>query len=195
MRTAERDAVGCTLVKANASPVTAADFIVQAFLASRLARHFPDDPLVAEEDATALRAVTASQVRGRVVELVGQLLPRAELEAGQVLAWIDRGSGSCGHRFWTLDPIDGTKGLLRGSQYVIALALVIDGTVQIGILGCPRLSVTTAPASPAAPADSPEHAVVAAVEDGAEGGVAIAVRDRGRGGSRHGRPDAAVGLN
>jgi 3'(2'), 5'-bisphosphate nucleotidase len=51
--------------------------------------------------------------------------------------------------------------------------------VQVGIVGCPRLSLTTAPAPAAAPADSPERAVVAAVEDDAQGGVAIAVRDRG----------------
>ena len=39
IRTVERDAVGYALAKANASPVTAADFVVQAFVASRLARH------------------------------------------------------------------------------------------------------------------------------------------------------------
>jgi 3'(2'), 5'-bisphosphate nucleotidase len=140
--------------------------------------HFPDDPLVAEEDASGLRA-DANEVRARVVELVGRMLPGTGLETERVLAWIDRGRGACGRRFWTLDPIDGTQGLLLGGQYVIALALVIDGTVEIGILGCPHLSLTTAPASPGAPADSGDHAVVVAVEDDAEGGVAIAVRDRG----------------
>jgi len=98
------------------------------------------------------------------------------LEPEQVLAWIDRGRGACGHRFWTLDPIDGTKGLLRGGQYVIALALLVDGAVQIGIVGCPRLSVTTAPASQP---ESGEHAMVAALEGDVEGGVAVAVRGRG----------------
>lgn len=179
MRTAERDALEHVRAKPDASPVTAADFAVQAYLALQLARHFPDDPLVAEEDASVLRGETASEVRRRVVELVGQMLPGVELEVERVLAWIDRGGGACGRRFWTLDPIDGTKGLLRGGQYVVALALVIDGTVQMGLLGCPRLSVTTAPASPAAPAAAPEHASVTAVEDDAEGGVAIAVRNQG----------------
>ena len=41
-------------------------------------------------------------------------------------------------RFWTLDPIDGTKGFLRGDQYAIALALVEDGEVVLGALGCPE---------------------------------------------------------
>jgi len=78
MRTAERDAVGYTLTKADVSPITAADFVVQAFVASRLARHFPDDPLVAEEDASALRADAASAICERVVELGIFLCKRQE---------------------------------------------------------------------------------------------------------------------
>jgi len=42
--------------------------------------------------------------------------------------------------YWTLDPIDGTKGFLRGMQYAIALAFVVDGEVQVGVLGCPNLT-------------------------------------------------------
>jgi len=176
IRALERDLLGDPLTKANASPVTVADFLVQAFVASRLAQRFPDDPLVGEEDATVLRTEPARKVRRRVVELAGRMLPGGALETEQMLAWIDRGRGACGHRFWTLDPIDGTKGLLRGGQYVIALALLVDGSVQIGVIGCPRLSVRTAPASRA---DSGEHAMVAAVEGDVEGGVAIGVRGRG----------------
>jgi 3'(2'), 5'-bisphosphate nucleotidase len=77
---------------------------------------------VAEEDASAMRAETASGICERVIGLVGQMLPGLRLETEQVLAWIDRGNGACGRRFWTLDPVDGTQGLLRGGQYVIALA-------------------------------------------------------------------------
>ena len=44
-------------------------------------------------------------------------------------------------RFWTLDPIDGTKGFLRGDQYAIALALIEQGEVKLGILGCPALTL------------------------------------------------------
>jgi len=110
------------------------------------------------------------------VRFVSQMLPEAEVHTEQMFAWIDRGQGVCGHRFWTLDPIDGTKGFLRGGQYVIALALIADGTVEIGIVGCPRLSITRAPASQA---DVSAHAVLAAVEEGADGGIAIAVRNRG----------------
>jgi 3'(2'), 5'-bisphosphate nucleotidase len=43
---------------------------------------------------------------------------------------------------WTLDPIDGTKGFLRGGQYAVVLALVVDSKVQFGIMGCPNLPVS-----------------------------------------------------
>ena len=45
-------------------------------------------------------------------------------------------------RFWTVDPIDGTKGFLRGDQYAVALALVEEGEVVLGVLGCPNLPLT-----------------------------------------------------
>ncbi len=59
----------------------------------------------------------------------------------QLLEAIDRGryGGGPRGRFWTLDPIDGTKGFLRGEQYAICLALVEDGHVQFGVVGCPNL--------------------------------------------------------
>ena len=48
-------------------------------------------------------------------------------------------------RFWTLDPIDGTKGFLRGDQYAVALALVEGGEVKLGVLACPALSFDAEP--------------------------------------------------
>ncbi|KAJ6775159.1 hypothetical protein OIU79_018358 [Salix purpurea] len=45
-------------------------------------------------------------------------------------------------RHWVLDPIDGTKGFLRGDQYAIALALLDEGKVVLGVLACPNLPLT-----------------------------------------------------
>lgn len=42
---------------------------------------------------------------------------------------------------WTLDPIDGTKGFLRGGQYAVCLALLVDAKVQVGVMGCPNLAL------------------------------------------------------
>jgi 3'(2'), 5'-bisphosphate nucleotidase len=43
---------------------------------------------------------------------------------------------------WTLDPIDGTSGFLRGGQYAVCLALVEDGDVKVGVLSCPNLPLS-----------------------------------------------------
>ena len=43
--------------------------------------------------------------------------------------------------FGTLDPIDGTKGFLRGDQYAVALALIDCGEVKVAALACPALPV------------------------------------------------------
>lgn len=119
-RAVEREAASGSLTKADASPVTIVDLGVQALVAARLSRDFPDDALVAEEDATALRSPDAARLHARVVDLVTQVDSSARPD--RVLEWIDRGGGTPGARFWTLDPIDGTTGLLRGGQYVIALS-------------------------------------------------------------------------
>ena len=42
---------------------------------------------------------------------------------------------------WALDPIDGTKGFLRGGQYAVCLALIKDGEPVLGVVGCPNLPV------------------------------------------------------
>ena len=132
---------GGALLKPDHSPVTIADFAVQAVVADRLAREFPADTLVAEEDSTSLRGEDGDRIVASILTCVRRFVPDAD--ADRALAAIDRGAGSPGDRFWTLDPIDGTEGFIRDGQYVIALALVVRGRVEIGILGCPRLSLTS----------------------------------------------------
>jgi 3'(2'), 5'-bisphosphate nucleotidase len=179
MQAAERDLIRFKVAKPDASPVTAADFVVQAYLASRLAQHFPNDALVAEENASTLRPAPTIGFRTCVLDRIRQLLPDAEIEWQHLLQWLDRGGGACGSRFWVLDPIDGTKGLLRGGQYVIALGLVVGGKVEVAVIGCPRLSLTTRTILPDAPADHSQHAAVEVREDASQGGVALAVRGHG----------------
>jgi 3'(2'), 5'-bisphosphate nucleotidase len=61
----------------------------------------------------------------------------------QLLETIDRGTyaGGAKGRMWALDPIDGTKGFLRGEQFAVCLALIVDGQVQVGVMGCPNLPI------------------------------------------------------
>jgi 3'(2'), 5'-bisphosphate nucleotidase len=128
-----------TLQKRDKSPVTVADFASQAIVCAVLESELPKDPVVGEESAKALREDSQSSLRASVVEIVGEQLAR-DAAPDAVLAWIDRGNAEArGRRYWTLDPIDGTKGFLRGEQYAVALALIEDGEVRLGVLGCPNL--------------------------------------------------------
>jgi len=125
------------LTKEDRSPVTVADFASQALVGKMLEEAFPNDSLVGEEDSTALRQPAERQTLDQVTYFISRLFPQSDPE--KVCTWIDRGGADPARRFWTLDPIDGTKGFLRGDQYAIALALIVDGRVQLGVLGCPNL--------------------------------------------------------
>jgi 3'(2'), 5'-bisphosphate nucleotidase len=128
-----------TLEKKDKSPVTVADFASQAIVCAHLEAALPRDPVVGEEDAHELREDANGALRAAVVERVAAERGQT-LDPARVLAWIDRGGAAATEgRMWTLDPIDGTKGFLRGEQYAIALALLVGGEVQLGVLGCPNL--------------------------------------------------------
>jgi 3'(2'), 5'-bisphosphate nucleotidase len=81
-------------------------------------------------------------------------------EPADVCDWIDAGNGQVANRFWTLDPIDGTKGFLRGGQYAVALALIENRQVQVAALACPALSETLAAGTPADNGESVQTGVV-----------------------------------
>jgi 3'(2'), 5'-bisphosphate nucleotidase len=143
MRLIQRETVVSSLTKIDKSPVTVADFASQAIIGRVLSQAFPDIPLVAEEISTVLRDPGGENTLAQVTQYAGKVIPETTLES--VCEWIDLGGGDAGKRFWVLDPIDGTKGFLRGDQYVVALALVEDGLPQIGVLGCPNLRDASTP--------------------------------------------------
>ena len=133
-----------TIAKKDRSPVTVADFASQAVVCAKLAEVLPNDPVVGEEGTGQLRQDDQRPLLKLITQHVAEALGRHVAE-DQVLAWIDCGGaeppsgGPSGGRYWTLDPIDGTKGFLRGEQYAIALALIEDGQVVLSVLGCPNL--------------------------------------------------------
>lgn len=130
---------GGTLAKGDKSPVTVADFAAQAIVSHLLEQAAPGIPLVGEEDAAALREPANAALAEKVVASVQAVLP--ELDRTAIFAAIDRGTyaGGASGRHWVLDPIDGTKGFLRMDQYAVALGLIEDGEVVLGVLGCPNL--------------------------------------------------------
>ncbi|MDH3944009.1 MAG: 3'(2'),5'-bisphosphate nucleotidase [Anaerolineae bacterium] len=137
VRQVQAELVSPAMTKDDKSPVTVADYAAQALVAKRMMDAFPEELLVAEEDSADLQSPEARETLEQICQFVGRQIPEAEGE--RVCEWIDHGKAQPGKRYWTLDPIDGTKGFLRGGQYAVALALVVDGEVEIGALGCPNL--------------------------------------------------------
>ncbi|KAG5946721.1 hypothetical protein E4U60_003896 [Claviceps pazoutovae] len=152
------------LDKDDKSPVTVGDFGAQALIIAALRHNFPQDAIIAEEEAAPLRA--DAHLRETVFDLVkntkldttaaasaegddadGEAFLGGSIpDVDSMLDLIDRGSspGGAEGRVWTIDPIDGTKGFLRGGQYAVCLGLLVDGEVRVGVLGCPNLPVDDA---------------------------------------------------
>lgn len=133
--------------KADQSPVTVADFGSQAMVCRVLGQQFPHDPIIAEEDATELKVLDNAPFLHRIHEEICRQC--IEASPDEICRWIDRGSAEdYSQRFWTLDPIDGTKGFLRGEQYAVSLALIVAGELQVGVVACPNLMWSPAGGTP-----------------------------------------------
>jgi 3'(2'), 5'-bisphosphate nucleotidase len=143
VRRVQREMVGAGITKDDKSPVTVADFAAQAVVAKRLADRFPNAALMGEESALALRSDQGREALEQILSFVRTVIPTAT--ANEVCDWIDHGVAERRANTWTLDPVDGTKGFLRRDQYAVAFALIIDGRVQLGVLGCPDLEAAVKP--------------------------------------------------
>ncbi|UKZ85610.1 uncharacterized protein TrAFT101_001463 [Trichoderma asperellum] len=140
-----------TVDKNDKSPVTIGDFGAQALIIAALQHNFPNDAIVAEEESAKLKE--DANLRTTIWDLVKDTkLEDAAAEAllggpikdvDAMVELIDKGNSPGGSqgRIWAIDPIDGTKGFLRGGQYAVCLALMIDGDVKVGALGCPNLPI------------------------------------------------------
>jgi 3'-phosphoadenosine 5'-phosphosulfate (PAPS) 3'-phosphatase len=155
-----------TISKQDASPVTVGDFASQALALQILHHHFPHDMFIAEEGSEALQK--DDSMLNKVWEAVNHvqegILDKKEeilnaIDYGQGMGVVENNQQSTGssrrRRVWCLDPIDGTKGFLRGrvegGQFCIALALLEDGEPVISVLGCPNLPLPSTQAASVVP--------------------------------------------
>ena len=125
--------------KKDKSPVTVADFGAQAVVCKPLLEAFPSDPVVGEEDAGELKTPEMAERLQQVTDYVKEVVPEAKPE--DITKWIDHGNGAVAPRYWTLDPIDGTKGFLRKDKYAVALAMMAEGEIKVGVLAWPALTL------------------------------------------------------
>ncbi|KVG99624.1 Inositol monophosphatase [Cynara cardunculus var. scolymus] len=115
---------GRILEKNDHTPVTIADFGVQALVSLELGKLFPSIPLVAEEDSAFLRS---NNLVNSVVNVVTDKASSQDkaLTQTDVLEAIDRG-GKFGP---------------NPATYWVGLALVVEGHIVLGVMGCPNWRV------------------------------------------------------
>lgn len=128
---------GQSMIKEDRSPVTVADFAVQAVISAKLMKAFPGSVLVGEETVEELQSEAGQKVLRQAIQFVQTVYPSAQ--PLDVINWIQNGASECCDDFWTLDPIDGTRGYIDGRQYAVALAHIQKGKVVFGALGCPNM--------------------------------------------------------
>ncbi|KAK6229507.1 Inositol monophosphatase-like - like 9 [Theobroma cacao] len=140
------------LAKDDDSPVTIADWSVQATVSWLLSEFLEGQnvSIVAEEDVQTLSKSDAADLLAAVVNTVNECLaeapkyglqcPKDALGTSKILEAISRCNSTGGPtgRHWVLDPVDGTLGFVRGDQYAVALALIEEGKLVLGVLGCPN---------------------------------------------------------
>ncbi|KAJ4422050.1 hypothetical protein N0V82_003346 [Gnomoniopsis sp. IMI 355080] len=140
-----------TVSKDDLSPVTIADFAIQALLTSTLHAAFPDDKFVGEESAATLRANPA------LLERVWQALQAIRVDspsssAGvtfpdspecmcEFIDWCGEGLPHTTGRVWVFDPIDGTENFVQGLVYAVNVALLVDSAQTLSVVGCPNMSM------------------------------------------------------
>jgi 3'(2'), 5'-bisphosphate nucleotidase len=146
--------------KAGREPVTIADYGAQAVVLQHITHHFPNDGTIAEERAAEFDSLASGAQQAQVARHVGAALGQP-VAPDEIRRWLDAGRDHRPARIWTVDPIDGTKGFLRGDQFAVAVALLVDGVLTVGALACPLL-----PFDPARPEND-------------QGVVAFAVRGQG----------------
>jgi 3'(2'), 5'-bisphosphate nucleotidase len=146
--------------KAGKEPVTLADYGAQAVILGTLAAAFPKDGVIAEESSSDLVKLISNADRESLIRHVSATVGRPT-SMDTIRGWLDFGRSIQTSRVWTVDPIDGTKGFIRGDQFAVAIALLVDGAPTAAALACPLL-----PLEPALP-------------DGERGIIALAVRGQG----------------
>jgi len=125
--------------KGDGSPVTAADYVLQALVVAGLRARSVDGrvPLLGEEHADVLATSGRPDVERIVVDAIRSMLGWRDRAAA--LRAIDGDEPRAGEPYWTIDPIDGTKGFLLGMQCSVCLARIEGSRATIGVLGCPRM--------------------------------------------------------
>ncbi len=125
------------VIKSDGSPVTAGDLAVQMAVCAVLARRSSGLAVVGEEGEASVSGAGGDELLARAVAAVRESMG-AEAPADPI-GLLMQPPTRPGERWWTVDPIDGTKGFRSSRHYALCLALVESGKATVGVLSCPTL--------------------------------------------------------
>lgn len=121
-----------------------ADVSSQIIINYRLEQAIKNVVIIGEEDSTEISFSMQKQIQ----EIFSELPELKEIDVGSKSSirniLMSNSFDANEHEyFWTVDPIDGTKGYIRGDQYCVCIAMIETKTLLpvISALGCPNLSV------------------------------------------------------
>jgi len=116
--------------KKDKSPVTLADFTSQIFILSQLKENFYEDQIFAEEE---------SSLFSKDIEvLIKKCFVDNNLKLNEEFSSLLNYRGSQSKRQWIVDPIDGTKGYLRGLSYAVGIGLMENSEPKMCVIGVPN---------------------------------------------------------
>ena len=120
-----------------------ADISAQIIINHKLESAFENVVVIGEEDSTEISDSLFLKIKELLNEF--EIAKELDLSSKESIETILRSNevNDCVKRYWTVDPIDGTKGFIRGDQYSICIALIDRETELplIAALGCPNLFV------------------------------------------------------
>lgn len=141
---------GTSAAKKDNSPVTIADFAVQALLISGMRKAFPNYGFLGEETAGKLRE--DERMREKVWKLVQKTKlsdPACEALLGkpggpqEMMDIIDIGASKTNaepnKKYIIMDPVDGTSAFMEHGQYAVVLGMVENGHEIMGVVAGPNV--------------------------------------------------------
>ena len=117
--------------KQDHSPVTVADLASQIYIISKLKDIFPEDSVIAEESFSTIVNLSNEKL---IQSCYNELNLSLEPDFKELLNY--RGVPSPNQ--WSIDPIDGTKGYLKGLSYAIGIGLISNRVKLFSIIGVPN---------------------------------------------------------
>ena len=124
--------------KSDDSPVTIADYGVQAIICRAIQQHFPDHRVIGEEGGATFRKLVQSASQQRVTGLIADIIG-VPVTVEEVMNWLDAGRDVSASRYtWVIDPIDGTRGFVAGIHYAVCVALLDEYQPVAGVIAFPH---------------------------------------------------------